>query len=105
MSTLVALLTPPLLGLASGFLGAILGAYVAVRINRGNRKVAATERMLSLVYPIGFKSWLGARPREAGPNLPRTLFRALGGSFFTKSRTATVETKESRCRLATIYGC
>lgn len=43
--------------LASGFLGAILGAYVAIRINSGNRKVAAIEHMLSLVYPIGSKIW------------------------------------------------
>jgi hypothetical protein len=46
-----------LLILTSGFIGAILGAYVAIRINSANRKVAAVEKMLSLVYRLGFKSW------------------------------------------------
>ncbi len=46
-----------MLSLASGFLGAIIGAYVAIRIDTGNRKIAAVDHMLSLVYPIGFKSW------------------------------------------------
>jgi hypothetical protein len=53
--------------LVSGFLGAVLGGYVAIRINRGNRKVAATEQMLSIVYPIGFKSWW--QPEEGKPAL------------------------------------
>ena len=48
---------PYLLNLMSGVIGAILGAYVAIWINRANRKVAAIEKLLSLVYPIGFKSW------------------------------------------------
>lgn len=56
-----------MLSLASGFLGAILGAYVAIRINGGNRKIAAIEHMLSLVYPIGFKSWW--QPEEGKPAL------------------------------------
>jgi hypothetical protein len=56
-----------LLSLASGFLGAILGSYVTIRINSGNRKVAAIEKMLSLVYPIGFKSWW--QPEEGRPAL------------------------------------
>jgi hypothetical protein len=46
-----------ILPLTSGFIGAILGAAVALWISRANRRVAAVERMLSLVYPIGFKSW------------------------------------------------
>ena len=46
-----------LTNLAAGFLGALIGAYVTIRINSGNRKVAAVEQMLSLVYPLGFKSW------------------------------------------------
>jgi hypothetical protein len=46
-----------ILSLVSGFLGAIIGAYVAIRINTSNRKIAAVDHMLSLVYPIGFKSW------------------------------------------------
>ena len=56
-----------LLSLVSGFLGAILGAYVAIRINSGNRRIAAVEHMLSLVYPIGFKSWW--QPDEGKPAL------------------------------------
>ena len=56
-----------MLGLASGFLGAILGGYIAIRINSGNRKVAAIEKMLSIVYPIGFKSWW--QPEEGKPEL------------------------------------
>ncbi len=56
-----------MLSLMSGFLGALLGGYVAIRINRGNRKVAAIERMLSVVYPIGFKSWW--QPEEGKPAL------------------------------------
>ena len=56
-----------MLSLVSGFLGAILGAYVAIRINSGNRKVAAVEDMLALVYPIGFKSWW--QPDEGKPAL------------------------------------
>ncbi|OGT72985.1 MAG: hypothetical protein A2W76_02785 [Gammaproteobacteria bacterium RIFCSPLOWO2_12_47_11] len=46
-----------LTNLASGFLGALVGAYVTIRINSGNRKVAAVEHMLALVYPLGFRSW------------------------------------------------
>ena len=56
-----------MLSLVSGFVGAILGAYVAIRINSGNRKVVAVERMLSIVYPIGFKSWW--QPDEGKPGL------------------------------------
>jgi len=56
-----------LLSLASGFLGAIIGAYVAIRINSANRKIAAIDHMLSLVYPIGFKSWW--QPEEGKPAL------------------------------------
>ena len=56
-----------ILSLTSGFIGAILGACVALRINSANRKVAAVERMLSLVYPIGFKSWW--QPEEGKPAL------------------------------------
>lgn len=46
-----------ILPLTSGFIGAILGAAVTLRINHTNRKIAAVEKMLALVYPIGFKSW------------------------------------------------
>lgn len=46
-----------LLSLTSAFVGAIIGASVAIWINRANHRVAATEKMLALVYPIGFKSW------------------------------------------------
>ena len=46
-----------LTNLASGFLGALIGAYVAIRINNGNRKISAVENMIALVYPLGFKSW------------------------------------------------
>jgi len=56
-----------ILNLISGFIGAALGAYVAIRINSANRKVAAIEKMLSLVYPIGFKSWW--QPDEGRPAL------------------------------------
>ena len=56
-----------ILPLTSGFIGAILGAAVAFRINSSNRKVAAVEKMLSLVYPIGFKSWW--QPEEGKPGL------------------------------------
>jgi hypothetical protein len=56
-----------ILSLASGCVGAIVGGYVAIRINSGNRKVAAIEQMLSLVYPIGFKSWW--QPDEGKPAL------------------------------------
>ena len=55
------------LNLASGLIGAILGAWVASRINCANRTVAAVEKMLSLVYPIGFKSWW--KPEEGKPAL------------------------------------
>ena len=58
---------PPLLNLTSAFVGAIIGAYVAIRINRANRRIAATEKMLALVYPIGFKSWW--KPEEGKPAL------------------------------------
>ena len=56
-----------IINLLSGFLGAIIGAYVTIRINSGNRKVAAVENMLSLVYPLGFKSWW--QPEEGKPAL------------------------------------
>jgi hypothetical protein len=56
-----------ILNLTSGVIGAILGAYVATWINRANRRVAAVERMLSLAYPIGFKSWW--KPEEGKPAL------------------------------------
>ena len=45
------------INLASGLIGALLGVCVAIRINSENRKVAAVENMLALVYPLGFKSW------------------------------------------------
>lgn len=51
----------------SGVIGAILGASVTIWINYVNRKIAAVERMLSLVYPIGFKSWWN--PDEGKPAL------------------------------------
>ena len=51
----------------SGVIGAILGASVTIWINYVNRKIAAVERMLSLVYPIGFKSWW--KPEEGKPAL------------------------------------
>ena len=56
-----------ILNLTSGFIGAILGAYVAIKINNANRKVVAIEKMLSLVYPIGFKSWW--EPEQGKPAL------------------------------------
>jgi hypothetical protein len=40
----------------SGLIGALVGAWVAIAINRSNRKVEAIEKMLALVYLIGFKS-------------------------------------------------
>lgn len=46
-----------ILNMASALIGATIGAYVAIHINRANRRIATTEKMLSLVYPIGFKSW------------------------------------------------
>ena len=56
-----------MLSLVSGILGAIIGSYITIKINRDNRKVAAVEHMLSLVYPIGFKSWW--EPDEGRPAL------------------------------------
>lgn len=56
-----------LLSLTSAFVGAIIGASVAIWINRANRRIAATEKMLALVYPIGFKSWW--TPEEGKPAL------------------------------------
>lgn len=56
-----------ILNLTSGFIGAIVGACVAILINSANRKVSAIEKMLSLVYPIGFKSWW--KPEEGKPGL------------------------------------
>jgi hypothetical protein len=52
---------------ASGLLGVSLGAYFASKINSDNRKVTAIEKMLFLVYPIGFKSWW--KPDEGKPAL------------------------------------
>lgn len=51
-----------LLSLTSGLIGTIVGVWMAGWINRSNRKVAAIERMVSLVYPIGFKSWWQPEP-------------------------------------------
>lgn len=56
-----------LTNLASGFLGALVGAYVTIRINSGNRKVAAVENMIAIVYPLGFKSW--CQPEQGKPAL------------------------------------
>lgn len=56
-----------ILNLASALIGAIIGAYVAIRINSANRRIAAIEKMLALVYPIGFKSWW--KPEEGKPAL------------------------------------
>ena len=56
-----------MLSLVSGILGAIIGAYIAIKINRDNKKVAAIEHMLSLVYSIGFKSWW--QPDKGRPGL------------------------------------
>jgi len=56
-----------ILNLTSGVIGAILGAYIAIRINSANRKIASVGKMLSLVYPIGFKSWWS--PDEGKPAL------------------------------------
>jgi hypothetical protein len=50
----------------SGLIGAIIGACVTIWINRTNRKVAAIEKMLSVVYPIGLKSW--REPDEGNPS-------------------------------------
>ena len=56
-----------LLSLTSAFVGAIIGASVAIWINRANRRIAATEKLLALAYPIGFKSWW--KPEEGKPAL------------------------------------
>lgn len=56
-----------ILPLVSGFVGAILGAFVALGINSANRRIAATEKMLSLVYLIGFRSW--SNPDEGRPGM------------------------------------
>jgi len=56
-----------MLGLASGILGAILGAWAAFKLNKDNARAAAIENMLSLVYPIGFKSWW--QPEQGKPAL------------------------------------
>lgn len=53
--------------LLSGLLGAIIGAWAAVRINSTNRRTAAVQHMLSIVYPIGFQSWWD--PDEGRPEL------------------------------------
>ena len=50
----------------SGLIGAIIGVCVALWINWNNRKVAEIERMLSVVYPIGFKSWW--EPDQSNPS-------------------------------------
>ena len=55
-----------ILNFASGFGGATLGVLVSLWINRVNRKTAAVERMLSLVYPIGFLSWWKPDEGRAG---------------------------------------
>lgn len=55
------------LNLTSGLIGTMLGVWIAGWINSANRKVAAIEKMLSLVYPIGFKSWW--KPEEGKPAL------------------------------------
>ncbi len=55
------------LSLVSGLFGTIIGAYIAIIINTRDRKIAAIEHMLSLVYPIGFKSW--HQPEVGKPEL------------------------------------
>ena len=45
------------ISLLSGLLGALIGSYVTIKINSFNRKIAAVEKMLSIVYPLGYKSW------------------------------------------------
>ena len=56
-----------MLSLASGLIGTIIGAYIAIRLSSRNRTIAAIERLLSLVYPIGFMSW--HQPNEGKPAL------------------------------------
>ena len=56
-----------LLNLTSAFVGAITGAYAAIRINSANRRIAVIEKMLALVNPIGFKSWW--KPEDGKPAL------------------------------------
>jgi hypothetical protein len=41
--------------LLSGIIGVIVGALISVWINQVNRKDAAIGKMLSIVFPIGFK--------------------------------------------------
>jgi hypothetical protein len=55
-----------ILSLVSGLIGAIIGAGGALWINSTNHRVAAIEKMISLVYPIGFRSWY--EPEEGKPD-------------------------------------
>jgi len=48
-----------MLSLVSGILGAIIGSYITIKINRDNRKVAAVERLLSTCCPSYIR--LGSR--------------------------------------------
>lgn len=54
-----------LTNIASGFLGALIGACVAIRINYENRQISAVEDMIALVYPLGFESFW--EPDQARP--------------------------------------
>ena len=52
------------LSLLSGTIGAIIGAFITFRINNSNHKAAAIEKMLSIVFSIGFKTWWGEDPQH-----------------------------------------
>ena len=62
-----------ILNLMSGVIGAILGAYMAIKINSANRKIAGVEKMLSLVCPIGFKSWWNLDEGKPALNFMKTI--------------------------------
>src|SRR5262245_6913434 len=54
-------------GLGGALLGALIGACVALGIHWSNRKVAAIERLLAVVYPLGDRSYFA--PDHSNPSL------------------------------------
>lgn len=43
--------------LLSGLIGALIGAFISFYIYRRNRRDAARQKLLTLVYRLGFESW------------------------------------------------
>jgi hypothetical protein len=60
-------MTSLLFNLISGLVGALIGAGISIYIYRRSQRDAAQQKLLAMVYRLGFESWYN--PQEGKPGL------------------------------------